>query len=197
MNAPRLRPHAGIEAVAVGASAGGIDALLQLFQGLATPWGAAVVVVLHLAEDRDSLLAEILALRIGPHVQEARPGAPVEPGHLYVAPAGYHLLVEQERTFSLSCDPPVLFSRPAIDVMMESCADAYGPALAGVVLTGANEDGARGLAAIKAAGGLALVQSPAEAPHPTMPRAAIDAAAPDAVLPLAELREVLADLLTR
>jgi signal transduction histidine kinase len=96
-------------------------------------------------------------------VQEAQPGAPVASGTVYFAPPGYHLLVEADRTFALSCDPPVLFSRPSIDVLLESCADVYGPELAGIVLTGANEDGARGLAAIKARGGLTAVQDPEEA----------------------------------
>lgn len=190
------QPPAPVDAIALGASAGGIDALLALFAGLRPPWRAPVVAVLHLAPDRGSRLAEVLGQRLGGHVEEARPGAPVAPGHLYLAPPGYHLLVEESRTFALSCDPPVLFSRPSIDVLMETCADAYGPALAGLVLTGASEDGARGLAAIRAAGGLALVQDPEEAAHPPMPLAAIAAADPQAVLPLAALRPLLRNLLT-
>ncbi len=112
-------------------------------------------------------------------------------GKLYFAPPGYHLLVEADRSFALNCDPPVLFSRPSIDVLMESCADAYGPEVAGIVLTGASEDGARGLAAIKARGGLTAVQDPAEAAHPTMPLAAISAGPPDYVLALAEMGRLL------
>lgn len=189
------RPGA-VEAVAVGASAGGIDAVFTLFDGLRPPWRAPVVVVLHLPEEPGSHLAEVFARRLGPHVEEARPGAPVEPGRLYVAPAGYHLLVEADRTFSLSCDAPELFSRPSIDVLMGSCADAYGDQLVGVLLTGASEDGARGLAAIRAAGGLALVQDPDEAVQSTMPQAGVDRADPDAVLPLADLRRLLEELLT-
>ncbi|WBY03111.1 chemotaxis protein CheB [Ramlibacter tataouinensis] len=191
-----VQTPAPVDAIAIGASAGGIDALLALLGGLAPPWRAAVVVVLHLAADRDSRLPEVLGQRLGGHVEEARPGAPVAPGRLYLAPPGYHLLVEQSRTFALSCDPPVLFSRPSIDVLLESCADAYGAALAALVLTGASEDGARGLAAVKAAGGLALAQDPDEAAHPLMPGAAIAAADPDAVLPLAELKALLQGLLT-
>jgi two-component system chemotaxis response regulator CheB len=99
--------------------------------------------------------------------------------------------VEADRTFSLSCEPPVLFSRPSIDVLMESCADAYGARVAGVVLTGASEDGARGLARIREAGGLAAVQSPQEAAHATMPAAAVAHARPQFVLPLAGLRSLL------
>lgn len=195
MRRPLAQPPRPVDAVAIGTSAGGIDALLALFDGLVPPWRAAVIAVLHLPQDRDSELAQVLAGRLGSHVEEARPGAPVEPGRLYLAPPGYHLLVEAGRTFALDDDPPVKFSRPSIDVLMESCTDAYGSALAGLVLTGANDDGARGLAAIKAAGGLALVQDPGDAAHPAMPCAAIAAADPDAVLPLAELKPLLQGLL--
>jgi two-component system chemotaxis response regulator CheB len=184
-----------VDAVAVGASAGGIDAILKLFEGLVPPWRAAVIVVLHLPEDRDSTVSDVFAQRFGAHVAEARPRAPVEAGRLYVAPAGYHLLVESDRCFALSCDAPVLFSRPAIDVLMSSCADAYGPRLAGVLLTGASEDGARGLADIRAQGGLVLVQDPDEAVQSAMPLAALARVQPDAVLPLAGLRNVLEELL--
>ena len=183
--------RASVQAVAIGASAGGIDALFALLGGLRPPFRGSVVMVLHLPEDHESRLVEVFAARLAIDVQEAQPGAPVAAGTVYFAPPGYHLLVEADRTFALSCDPPVLFSRPSIDVLMESCADAYGRALAGIVLTGANEDGARGLAAIKAGGGLTAVQDPAEAAHPTMPQAAIKAAAPDFVLPLAGLRSLL------
>src|SRR5205085_2485028 len=148
------------------------------------PMHAAIVIVLHLPEHHESRLVEVFASRLAVPVEEAQPHAPVRPGAVFIAPPGYHLLVEEDRTFSLSCDPPVLFSRPSIDVMMESCAEAYGPALLGVVLTGANEDGAQGLARVKACGGLAAVQAPDEAQHATMPEAAIAAADPDFVLPL-------------
>lgn len=180
-----------VEAVVLGTSAGGIDALFILLAGLPAPFRATVLAVLHLPEDHDSKPVEVFANRLGIPVEEARPHAPVAAGTVYFAPPGYHLLVEADRTFSFSCDAPVLFSRPSIDVLMESCADVYGSELAGMVLTGANEDGASGLACIKAAGGLAVVQDPAEAAHATMPLAAIRAAAPDFVLPLTGLRSLL------
>ncbi|MDB5860049.1 MAG: chemotaxis protein CheB [Ramlibacter sp.] len=183
--------RASVETVAIGASAGGIDALFTLLRGLRQPFRGSVVVVLHLPEDHESRLVEVFAARLAIDVREAQPGAPVASGKLYFAPPGYHLLVEADRTFALSCDPPVRFSRPSIDVLFESCADAYGPELAGMVLTGANEDGARGLAAIKARGGLTAVQDPAEAAHAAMPLAAIAAADPDFVLPLAGLGHLL------
>lgn len=179
------------DAVALGASAGGIDALFTLLGDLQPPLAAALVIVLHLPEQHESLLPQLFANRTTLPVQEAQPNAPVQPGTVYFAPPGYHLLVEADRRFSLSCDAPVLFSRPSIDVLFESCADTYGDRLAGFVLTGANEDGARGLAAIKARGGLAAVQDPAEAAHATMPQAAIERAGPDFVLPLAGLASLL------
>ena len=189
--------RASVETVAIGASAGGIDALFAVLGGLRPPFRGSVVAVLHLPEDHESRLAEVFAARLAIDVEEAQPGAPVASGKVYFAPPGYHLLVEADRTFSLSCDPPVLYSRPSIDVLLESCADAYGPGLAGIVLTGANEDGARGLATVKARGGLTAAQDPAEAAHPTMPQAAIDAADPDFVLPLAGLRSLLHTVLRR
>jgi two-component system chemotaxis response regulator CheB len=182
---------ASVEIVAIGASAGGIDALLTLLGGLQAPFRASIVVVLHLPADHESRLAEVFAARTGVPVEEAQSGGPIEPGHVYFAPPAYHLLVEADRTFSLSCDPPVLFSRPSIDVLLESCADAFGEHAAGLVLTGANQDGAAGLARMKAAGALTAVQDPGEAVHDTMPRAAIAAATPDYVLPLAGLRSLL------
>jgi two-component system chemotaxis response regulator CheB len=177
--------------VAIGASAGGVEALLALFQGLQPPLRVPVVIVLHLPPEQDSRLAEVFALRSRVPVEEAQPHAPVKAGHVYFAPPGYHLLVEADLTFSLSCDPPVLYSRPSIDVLFESCAEALGDRVAGMLLTGANEDGARGLARIHAGGGLTAVQDPAEAAHPTMPSAALRLAPADFVLPLAGLRRLL------
>lgn len=178
-------------AVAIGASAGGIDALFTLLDGLQPPVAAPILVVLHLPENHESQLVTVFGARVGVPVREAEPHAPVVSGTLYFAPPGYHLLVEADHSFSLSCDPPVLFSRPSIDLLLESCADAYGDGLAGIILTGANEDGARGLAQVRALGGLAAVQDPAEAAHAAMPAAAAALAQPDFVLPLAGLRRLL------
>jgi len=192
MSAPLPEDFArAADLVAIGASAGGVEALLALFQGLQPPLRAPVVIVLHLPPEQDSRLPEVFALRSRLPVQEAQPHAPVEPGHVYFAPPGYHLLVEADLTFSLSCDPPVLYSRPSIDVLFESCAEALGDRVAGMLLTGANEDGARGLARLHAVGGLTAVQDPAEAAHPTMPAAALRLAPADFVLPLAGLRRLL------
>ncbi|HEX2545957.1 MAG TPA: chemotaxis protein CheB [Ramlibacter sp.] len=185
------------EAVAIGASAGGIDALFVLLGQLRPPLPAAVIVVLHLPEDHESRLVQVFGARLAVPVHEARPHAPVAPGAVYFAPPGYHLLVEADRSFSLSCDAPVLFSRPSIDVLLQSCADAYGAGLMGIILTGASDDGAQGLASIRAAGGLTAVQDPQDAQHQAMPLAAIRAAQPDFVLPLPGLAALLHTVLSR
>jgi two-component system chemotaxis response regulator CheB len=190
-SAPRIRR---VEAAVIGASAGGVDALGVLFAHLPADWRLPMVVVLHLPEEHESRLPELFRLRLPFPVLEAQDKAPVAPGCLYFAPPGYHLSIERDRSFSLSCEPPVLFSRPSIDVLMDSAADAYGPALAGLLLTGANEDGARGLHGIHRAGGITAVQHPAEAQVPTMPEAAIARHVPDFVLPLRELRALLLQL---
>lgn len=182
------------EALAIGASAGGIDALIQLLGGLPAGFALPVVVVLHLPEDRESLLGEVFGRRTLLPVREATDKQPVEAGTVYVAPPGYHLLMEADRSFSLSCDPPQHYSRPSIDVLMESMADALGARLVGVLLTGANEDGAAGLARIGAAGGLAVVQNPEEAASPEMPRAALALRTPDFVLALKEIGNLLSHL---
>ena len=184
------------EAVAIGASAGGIDALFTLLEHLPAPIDVPIVIVLHLPEDHESRLVQVFANRMQVPVEEAQPHAPAK-GGVYFAPPGYHLLVEADHTFSLSCDPPVLYSRPSIDVLFDSCAESYGRGLVGMVLTGANEDGARGLASVRRCGGLTAVQDPAEAAHPAMPEAAIAAADPDYVLPLAGLRSLLHTVVRR
>jgi two-component system chemotaxis response regulator CheB len=187
-------PGRSFEALVMGASAGGVDALIDLLGGLPAHWRLPIAVVVHLPERFDSRLAEVFGSRLPIPVVEAEDKAPVAPGTLFFAPPGYHLSIERDRRFSLSCEPPVLFSRPAIDLLMASAADAYGAALAGVLLTGANEDGAQGLLRIHQAGGLTIVQDPDEALVPTMPRAAIAAHAPDHVLPLREMRALLLKL---
>lgn len=183
-----------VEAIVLGASAGGIDALSVLLDGLPANWRIPMTVVLHLPEAHESHLAEIFAQRLPIPVHEAADKMPLAAGSLYFAPPGYHLSIERERCFSLSCEPPVLFSRPSIDVLMASAADTYGPAVAGFLLTGANDDGAEGLYRIHLAGGLTAVQDPKEALISIMPSAAIARHAPDHVLPLRELRTLLLQL---
>ena len=180
-----------VELVVIGGSAGGVDALFQLLPAVPQDFRSSVVCILHVPPDRDSRLAELFELRAALPVREARDKEPLRPGVIYFAGSGYHLSVERDRCFSLSCEPPVQFARPAIDVLMESAADAYGPALAGILLTGANHDGAEGMCRIRERGGLTIVQDPGEAQASAMPIEAIRRCAPDLVLPLLGIRTLL------
>jgi two-component system chemotaxis response regulator CheB len=193
MSAPRKR---ALEALVIGASAGGIDALLRILPRLPDPLTFPVVVLLHLPDDRDSRLAEVFQQHLAVPVLQARDKESLAPGTVYFAPPGYHLSIETERSFSLSQEDPVHFSRPAIDILMTSAADAYGAALCGMLLTGASHDGAAGLAAIGAAGGLTIVQDPLDAEIATMPAAAIRLRAPSLILPLRDIATQLATLET-
>lgn len=179
------------EAVVIGASAGGVGALLRLLPGLPAGYGRAVMALLHLPENRQSQLADVFQQRMALPVREAADKEPVSSGTLYFAGSGYHLSVEQDRSFSLSCEAPRHFARPAIDYLMESAADAYGDRLLGILLTGANNDGAAGMAAIGAAGGLTVVQDPQDAEVATMPKEAIRLRAPDLILPLDDIHTLL------
>jgi two-component system, chemotaxis family, protein-glutamate methylesterase/glutaminase len=180
-----------VELVVIGGSAGGVDALIGLLPSIPATFRATVVCILHVPPDRDSRLAELFELRAALPVREARDKEQLEPGVIYFAGSGYHLSVERDRCFSLSCEPPVQFARPAIDVLMESSADAYGPALAGILLTGANHDGADGMCHIRERGGLTVVQDPGEAQASAMPIEAIRRCAPHLVLPLSGIRTLL------
>jgi two-component system chemotaxis response regulator CheB len=185
-----------IELVVIGGSAGGIDALLALLPALPSGFTLPVVCILHLPPDRDSRLAELFGSRVLLPVREAADKEPIAPGTIYFAGPGYHLSIEPAvdgdgPCFSLSCEPPVQFARPSIDVLMESAADAYGPGLAGILLTGANHDGAAGMECIKQCGGLAVVQDPGQAHARTMPEQAIRRCAPHLVLPLARIATLL------
>ncbi|SHH28910.1 chemotaxis protein CheB [Massilia sp. CF038] len=185
-----------VEALVIGASAGGIDALLRLLPGLPARPAFPVVIVLHLPDDRESRLADVFRQHLPQPVWQAEDKATLTPGNIYFAPPGYHLSIEADRSFSLSQEEPVHFSRPAIDILMESAADVYGPNLCGMLLTGASHDGAAGLARIGAAGGLSIVQHPDDAEITTMPAAALRARKPDHILALAQMRDLLATLET-
>lgn len=188
-------------ALAIGASAGGVEALGRLLPALPAGLPLAVFVVLHQARERPSRLAELFAPRCALAVPEAVDKLPVEAGTLYFAPPDYHLLVEAADAdadtgpaLALSADEPVNWSRPSIDVLFESAAACYGPALLGVLLTGASHDGAAGLAAIHHAGGATVVQDPTDALAPAMPAAALERFTPDLVLPLAGITLLMARL---
>ncbi len=196
MTSPAHSPHLprGIALVAIGASAGGVEALGTLLAALPQQFPAAVAIVLHIPPDRASLLPQLYETRCALPIKEVDDKERIEPGRVYFAAPNYHMLIEPDRSFSLSCDQAVNHSRPSIDLMMESAACAYGEHVLGIVLTGASADGAQGLATIRAQGGSAWVQDPAEARAATMPRAAIELAGADRVLGLREMSASLARL---
>lgn len=183
-----------IEAIVIGASAGGVEALLNILSPLRKGFVLPIIVVLHLPDERRSQLAEVFARRVSMPVREAGDKIHVEAGTLYFATPGYHLSVEQDRSFSLSLEDRVHYSRPSIDFLFESAADVYGSRLAAVLLTGANRDGARGLAQVKYSGGLTIVQDPDEAQVATMPLAALDTHQPDHILPIRGISRLLVEL---
>lgn len=183
-----------IELIVIGASAGGVEALGLLLQHLPAACRAAVAVVLHLPPDRHSLLPSLYAQRCRVPVKEVEDKEAVVSGTVYFAAPDYHMQLEPNRSFSLSVDGPVNYSRPSIDVTMESAAYAYGERMLGIILTGASADGAAGLAVVRQQGGLAWVQDPAEAMVATMPAAALALAGADRVLSLEQMAAELARL---
>jgi two-component system chemotaxis response regulator CheB len=189
-----MKPARPVHAIVAGGSAGALDALATILPALPAGFALPIAVVLHVPPSRRSHVADVLAAKCALLVKEADDKEPFAPSTVYVAPPNYHLLIEPTFTLALSVDDPVLFSRPSIDVLFESAADAYGPGLVGVLLSGANEDGARGLARIEEAGGTTIVQSPRTALVPTMPEAALGLTRVDRVLPLDEMGPYLARL---
>ncbi len=179
--------------IVVGASWGGLDALTNLTRDLPDDFAVPVAVVQHRSPDAESYLAGLLQEWTGRTVVEAEDKQPIEQGHIYIAPANYHLLVEDDY-FSLTTEAPVRYSRPSIDVMFGSAAHAFGERLIGVVLTGANEDGSRGLQCVYEYGGYCLVQDPATAEVATMPAAALNRVPRAAKRALTEIAGHLVDV---
>ena len=184
----------GIEAIVIGASAGGVEALLTVFGELPKGFGLPIIAVLHLPDERRSHLAEVFDRRVAMPVVEARDKETIKAGTLYFAGPGYHLSVERDHSLSLSQEDRVHHSRPAIDFLFESAADTYGSGLLAILLTGANQDGARGLAHVKQQDGTTVVQDPTEARVAVMPRAALALHTPDHILSLSQIGSLLASL---
>jgi two-component system chemotaxis response regulator CheB len=187
------REDSPVKAIVIGGSAGGVSALGVVLPELSSS-SPPVLVVLHLPPSPPSRLAEIFAPLCAMRVREAAAFEPIERGTIYFAPADYHLLIERDERCALSIEPPVHFSRPSVDALFESAADVYGPTLAGVVLTGASSDGARGLKAIADGHGLTLVEDPRTAEVSIMPSAAASAVPAARVLSLSEIAVVLRSL---
>lgn len=168
---PEVSP---VSAVVIGGSAGSLEALSRILVPLPADFAAPILVVVHVPPGKPSVLAELLQAKSRLRVKEAEDKEPILPGTVYFAPPDYHLLVETGGSVALSCDEPLMFSRPSIDVLFESAADVYEDGLVAIVLSGANSDGANGLAAVQKFGGKPIVQSPASAFSAAMPEAALE-----------------------
>lgn len=182
---------AAVDLVVVGCSAGGLRALHVLLGGLAPRFATPLALVCHTGSEDVSLLCELLARTCPLPVVEAAERSAPQPGQVHVAPSGYHLLLGRDGRFALSVDARVGFSRPSIDVLFESAAIACGARVAGVILTGANSDGAQGLRRLRENGGIAIVQDPADAEVDVMPAAALAEAGADHCLALAQIAGLL------
>lgn len=177
--------------VVIGVSAGGLEALRELLGALPADFALPILIVQHLLPGDAGTLPGCLQRCTPLRLKEGDEGERIVPGTVYFAPANYHLLVERDGTLALSIDPRVRFARPSVDVLFETAADAFGPEVVGVILTGANDDGSAGLARVKALGGIAIVQDPADAAVNQMPLSALQRVAADYVLPLQQLPETL------
>lgn len=184
------------ELVVIGTSWGGLHALRRVLGGLPAKFDVPIVVVQHRHRDSDHLLVSLLQEHTPLKVNEIEDKTELEAGGIYVAPAEYHVLVE-EKHLALSTEEPVRFSRPSIDVTFESAADSYGSRTIGVVMTGANDDGARGLKRIADRGGAAIVQDPATAESAIMPTAAIKLVPEARVAKLDDIGPLVAKLVAR
>lgn len=175
----------------IGASAGGITAIQQLIEQLPKDFDLPLVLVQHLPADMDLKPKLLFGPNSSMQIEEACDKMPLMPGHIYCAPAGYHLLIEKDFSFGLSQDTPVHHARPSIDVLFESAAVACGTQSCAVLMTGANQDGAQGLRAIQQSGGFTMVQDPQSAEFSTMPRSALDVMRPDHVGDIKSIAEQL------
>ncbi|HEY8688551.1 MAG TPA: chemotaxis protein CheB [Chitinophagaceae bacterium] len=179
------------EAIVIGVSSGGMNAMKILFSLLPAGFSLPIVIVQHISPRSDNQWIKLLNDKSKLHIKEADEKEKIEPGNIYIAPPNYHLMIERDKTFSLTIDERVNFARPSIDVLFESAAEAYNNKLIGVVLTGSNNDGTKGIKRIKECGGLAIIQNPETAESSYMPASAIAAIKPDYILSLEDITELL------
>ncbi len=189
-----MRPRDLHKAVVIGVSAGGLEVLRTLLPLLPAGFPLPVIIVQHLHPLQDRSFLEILGRSCALVVREAEEKEKALPGVVYFAPPNYHLLMELDATFSLSVDEKVNYSRPSMDVLFETAAEAFGPGLIGIILTGAGKDGAVGLRRIKENGGTTIVQDPATAQFPIMPKAAMEETEVDYVMNIEEIGRFLSGL---
>lgn len=181
-------------AIVIGVSAGGLSALTTLLSPLPAYYPVPLIIVQHRSQDQSELLEEVLQTRCAIKIKQADEKEMVKGGIAYFAPPGYHLLIEGDHTFSLSSEEYDAHSRPSIDVLFESAAEVYGQRLVGIILTGANSDGAAGTTRIREQGGLTIAQDPQEAPYPTMPEAAISKGVITFIWSLSEIKKFIMEL---
>jgi len=182
------------KAIVIGASAGGLNAIKTILTPLQAGFAAPILIVQHLSSHSDGYMARYLNEICKINVKEADEKEKILPGNVYIAPSNYHLLVEKDETITLTVDPKVNYSRPAIDVLFDSAAEVYRDELIGIILTGANSDGSEGLKKIKALGGLTIVQDPSTAEADFMPKAAIKSTEVDYILSLNKISDNLIKL---
>jgi two-component system, chemotaxis family, protein-glutamate methylesterase/glutaminase len=187
-----IRPK--YQAVVIGVSSGGINALSVICKSLPVSFRLPIIVVQHMSARYENYLTVILQKQTKLKVKEVDEKEVVRKGIIYIAPPNYHLLLEGDKTFSLSVDEHVCFSRPSVDVLFETAASVYRDKLIGIILTGANKDGAEGLRSIKESGGLTIVQNPKTADVANMPTAAIERAHPDYILNIDEIGPLLSKI---
>lgn len=180
-----------IRSVVIGSSAGGVEAISVILGALRRATRAPIVIVVHLPSAKDSQLVPLLQSRCRCPLSEIEDKQSLELGHIYLAPSDYHVLVEDESSLALSSDEPVNYSRPSIDVLFETAAEVFAEHTLGIILTGANKDGAHGLCEIMRAGGIGLVQHPGEAHCRAMPEAALAACPAARAMSLQEISQYL------
>jgi two-component system, chemotaxis family, protein-glutamate methylesterase/glutaminase len=179
------------EAIVIGVSSGGMNALKLIFSALPSDFAVPVIVVQHIGPRSENLWIKLLSGSCNIPIKEADEKEKIGAGNIYVAPPNYHLLIEKDKTFSLTIDERVNFARPSIDVLFESAAEAYKEKLIGIILTGSNNDGTRGVKRIKERGGIVIIQDPKSAESSYMPASAIAAGQPDYILELDKIGELL------
>jgi len=179
------------EAIVIGVSSGGLKVMKIMFSLLPKDFSIPIIIVQHIGKYSENSWIKLLGDKSNLEIKEADEKEEIEKGKVYIAPANYHLLIESDKTFSLTIDERVNFARPSIDVLFESAAEVYQNKLIGIVLTGSNNDGAKGIKRIKECGGLTIVQDPETAESNYMPASAIEAILPDYILPLEEIIKLL------
>lgn len=182
------------EAIVIGVSAGGLAVLSDILSELPVDFAIPVIIVQHRFREERDLLEEIMQEKCRIRIKQADEKEKIEGKSVYFAPADYHLLIEKDRSFSLTRDTPVNFSRPSIDVLFEAASEVYGPKLVGVILTGTGKDGASGIQAIRQRGGLTIAQDPSDALFRDMPKAAINTGSVQFILNGPEIKDLLLDI---